>query len=187
MTETSTGLVLDRTQSLLLVVDIQDRLVPAILDADTVVDNTERLIRAARRLDVPLAASEQYRKGLGETVADVRDRLADAERLEKMTFDATRDPDFRAHIAGMSRQQAVIVGTEAHVCVLQTALGCLGMGIQPWVVADAVGSRATANRDLALDRLRQAGAVVVSTEMVLFEWLERAGTDDFRALRELIR
>jgi nicotinamidase-related amidase len=178
---------LDRRDSFLFIVDVQERLAPAIEGADTVIANADRLIRAARRLDVPVVASEQYTKGLGHTVPALRSHLDPAERLEKTTFDATREPELRGHLAGLDRDQAVILGTEAHVCVLQTALGCLGMGIVPWVVADAVGSRAPANRDLALARMSRAGAGIVSTEMVLFEWLERAGTEDFRALLPLIR
>jgi nicotinamidase-related amidase len=178
---------LESRRSLLLIVDVQERLAPAIPDAPRVVANAERLIQGARRLDVPVTATEQYTKGLGHSVGELRARLADDERFEKTCFDATREPGPRAHLAALGRDQAVVLGTEAHVCVLQTALGCLGLGLTPWVVADAAASRETMDRDLAFARLRQAGAQVVSTEMVLFEWLEQAATDAFRDLLPLIR
>jgi nicotinamidase-related amidase len=171
----------------LVVVDVQEKLVPAIPDHDAVIDRTGRLIDAAKRLDIPVAASEQYPRGLGHTVEPLRERLAPGARIEKNTFDALRASEVRRWLEATRRDQIVLVGTEAHVCVLQTAFGGMGHGYAAFVVADAVGSRAAENRELALARLRAGGAGIVSTEMVIFEWLERAGTDAFREVVRLVR
>lgn len=179
--------LLDPRRSALLVVDVQEKLVPAIPDSDAVIEQAGRLVDAARRLDVPVAASEQYPRGLGHTVEPLRGRLHDAARIEKSTFDALRAPEVARWLRESGRDQVVFVGTEAHVCVLQTAFGGMGRGYRAFVVADAVGSRAAENRELALARLRAGGAGVVSTEMVIFEWLERAGTDAFRDVVPLVR
>lgn len=179
--------LLDPRRSALLLVDVQAKLVPAIPDSDAVIDRTGRLINAAHRLDVPVAASEQYPRGLGHTVPALSERLNDAARFEKSTFDALRAPELARWLRESGRDQIVLVGTEAHVCVLQSAFGCVGAGYAVFVVADAVGSRAAENRELALARLRAGGAQVVSMEMVIFEWLERAGTDAFRDVVPLVR
>lgn len=179
--------VLHRDRSFLLIVDVQERLTPSIAEAPKVVEKTGILMQAARRLDIPVLATEQYTKGLGLTVPDLREQLEVSERMEKVHFDATREPEIRAQLAAFDRDQAVITGIESHVCVLQTALGCLDMGVVPYIPADAVASRDPSNRELALSRLAQTGGRTVATEMVLFEWLERAGTDVFRELLPLIR
>ncbi len=179
--------LLDPRRSVLLVTDIQEKLVPAIPGHDAVIERTGRLIDAANRLDIPVAASEQYPRGLGHTVEPLRERLDADARIEKNTFDALRAPEVGRRLRETGRDQVVLVGTEAHVCVLQTAFGGMGQGYAAFVVADAVGSRAAENRELALARLRAGGAGVVSTEMVIFEWLERAGTDAFRDLVRLVR
>ena len=168
--------LLDPRRSVLLVTDIQEKLVPAIPGHDAVIERTGRLIDAANRLDIPVAASEQYPRGLGHTVEPLRERLDADARIEKNTFDALRAPEVGRRLRETGRDQVVLVGTEAHVCVLQPALGGMGQG-----------AGAAENRGLALARLRAGGAGVVSTEMVIFEWLERAGTDAFRDLVRLVR
>ncbi|MGS8174716.1 isochorismatase family protein [Pseudomonas aeruginosa] len=137
--------------STLLVVDIQERLLPAIDDGPALVEYSQWLLRVARALDVPVLASEQYSKGLGPTVAALRDEL---------------EP----------------------ICVLQTVLDLLGRGREVFVVEEAIGSRRPSDKALAVERMRQAGAMIVSREMVAFEWMERAGSDRFREIsRNFIR
>ncbi|MCY1405037.1 nicotinamidase/pyrazinamidase [compost metagenome] len=173
--------------SVLLVVDIQEKLLPAIDDGAAVVENAGWLLGVAQRLEVPVIASEQYTKGLGLTVAALRDRLEAAAILEKIAFSACADDALFA-LPGGEREQFVVCGSETHVCVLQTVLGLLQRGRQVFVVAEAVGSRRPQDKALALERMRQAGAQIVSREMVAFEWMERAGTDLFRQIsREFIR
>lgn len=180
-------MLLDRDQSLLLLIDIQDRLMPAVRDGEGVVANADRLIRAARRLGVPVLASAQYPKGLGPTLPAIADHLAPGTIHEKTTFDASRAESLARAIGATRRRQIVLAGAEAHVCVLQTAFGLMGRGYNAAVVADAVGSRTAENRALGLERLRAGGAQIVSTEMALFEWIGEAATPEFKDLLELIK
>ncbi len=180
-------MLLQADASALLIVDVQARLLPAIHDGERVVRNCAWLIRLAGELNVPLAVSEQYPQGLGPTVATLRDLVADASILEKVHFSCVAEGRL-ARLPGFARKQIVVAGTEAHVCVLHTCLDLLVEGKEVFVVADAVGSRNPLDRELALARLRQNGAQIVSREMVAFEWLRRAGTDVFRRInREFIR
>lgn len=175
-------------ESVLVVVDVQDRLLPAIHDSDRVLRNAGILLKAADTLSVPVLVTEQYSKGLGTTAAAVRNLLpVGTPILEKITFASTGEPAFNAALEGLERRQLVLCGTEAHVCVLQTAMGLLRAGYTVHLVADAVSSRTAANHAAAIERLRSAGASIVTTEMVVFEWLERAGTPVFKAVSALIR
>lgn len=180
-------MLLERERALLFVVDVQERLLPAMERGDACVERIGLLLEGARTLGVPVMASEQYPKGLGATVPPVRERLGNAPVFEKITFSCARDATIRAAVLGTGRRQLVLCGIEAHVCVLQTALDFAGEGLDVTVVADAVDSRRATSRELALARLRAAGVRVVDTEMVLFEWLERAGSDEFRTISRLVR
>ena len=183
--------LLRRERSHLVVVDLQERLLPAIHAGEAALRRACILVEAAGRLDVSVTVTEQYPRGLGPSVAPLRDVLPAAARMvEKITFAATGAPDFAARVAGLrasGRDQVVVCGTEAHVCVLQTALGLLASGLAVFVAADAIGSRAPESVATAMTRLVQAGCVAVTTEMVVFEWLERAGTDTFRGVSALIK
>jgi nicotinamidase-related amidase len=173
--------------SRLVVIDVQQKLLPAIHDGEGVARACEWLVRVAQRLDVPVAATEQYPQGLGPTVDSLRGLLPSQAIAGKLAFSCTEEGCLD-RLPGAGRPQTVLCGIEAHVCVLQTALGLAAGGGQVFVVADAVGSRDPAERMLALERMRQAGVAVVSREMVAFEWLRCAGTDRFRAIsREFLR
>jgi nicotinamidase-related amidase len=169
--------LLSAGSSVLLVVDLQERLMPAIAGADGVLANAGRLVRAATRLGEDVCATEQNPAGLGPTVEAVADLLP-AAAVAKTTFAADVDPG-----AGT----VVVAGCEAHVCVLQSVLALRARGRDVAVVADAVGSRTEANRDRALDRLRAHDVDVVTTEMVLFEWLHDSDNAAFREVQRLIR
>jgi nicotinamidase-related amidase len=180
-------MLIERDRSALLLVDLQEKLLPAMADPESLLPRIVLLVRGALRLGVPVLASEQYRKGLGPTVPALAALLPEGAVGEKLAFSCVADEGLRGRIAELGRPQIVIAGVEAHVCVLQTALGLLRMGLAPVVAADAVMSRRPSDRELALDRLRQAGVVVASSEMVLFEWLGEAGTDAFRDVSRLLR
>ncbi|MCH8504455.1 MAG: hydrolase [Ectothiorhodospiraceae bacterium] len=173
-------MLMNAGSSCLLVVDVQERLTPAIHEGERVVDNAGWLIKVAREVDVPVRLTEQYPKGLGPTVPAVRSLVLDEELLEKIHFSSMASDHIRRELATLGRRQIVIAGTEAHVCVLQTSLGLLKEGYEVFVVADAVSSRRAADVELALQRLAQHGAQGVSREMVAFEWLGRADTEVFR-------
>ncbi len=174
-------------RSALLLIDLQERLLPHIHEGDDALAAALWLTRIARRLSVPVVASEQYPKGLGPTAPALRELLRDEEIVEKVHFSCVAEGCLVPH-AVWGRAQFVVAGTETHVCVLQTALGLLAEGKDVFVVADAVGSRRQRDRDLGIARMRDAGAQVVSREMVAFEWLGRAGTDVFREIsRDYLR
>jgi nicotinamidase-related amidase len=170
--------------SALLLVDFQERLVPAIDDGDEIVAQAGRLAKTARLLDVPVLATEQIPERLGPTVAALHGLAATT--IPKATFDACRDNAVSATLP-RSRRMIAITGCEAHVCVLQTAFGLLDAGFQVAVVRDAVGSRRPESKEAALVRLANAGAEVVTAEMVIFEWLGTAKRREFREVLALVK
>lgn len=180
-------MLIERHKSCLLVVDVQEKLAPAMAEPAAVIRNSGILLRAANRLGVPTILSEQYPQGLGPTVPELRALAPASARLGKLSFSCAADPGLQRRLEETRRSQVILCGMEAHVCVLQTALGFKGGGYQTFVVADAVSSRAPANRDLALRRLAANGVELVTTEMVVFEWLARAGTAEFKELSKLIK
>jgi nicotinamidase-related amidase len=183
-------LALSRAGTTLVVVDVQERLFPA-MDADhreEVMRNMKILAAAARRLRVPVIATEQYPKGLGHTLPELQAALGPGvEPMPKVAFSCCGVEGFTARLQASETRRVVLTGIEAHVCVLMSALDLLGQGLAVHVVADAVTSRSQANWRLAMDQLRQAGAVVTSTETVLFQLLGQADSDEFRELAPLVR
>jgi nicotinamidase-related amidase len=170
--------------AVVLLIDLQERLVPAIHDSEVVVARAVRLAEAARLLNVPIRATEQYPAGLGSTVPALAGYPQST--LAKTAFSAAADPGFAALLpAGVS--EIVVAGCEAHVCVLQTVLSLLPRGRRVLLVADAVGSRDPADRTAAIDRARQHGAEIVTSEMVLFEWLRDSQHPRFREVQKLLK
>ncbi|MCJ2012807.1 isochorismatase family protein [Methylobacterium sp. J-076] len=172
---------IDPARSLLVLIDLQARLVPAIAEAGAVVANAGRLREAAALLGVPLLLTEQNPAALGPTVPE----LAGGETVAKMEFDVTRSEGFLARLP--AEAEVILAGCEAHICVLQTALGLMAAGRRVRIVRDAVGSRRTDNREAALSRLAAHGADIVTTEMVVFEWLGSAAHPRFRDVVRLIK
>lgn len=173
----------------LIVVDVQERLF-AVMDAerrDDMIKNLKTLCAAARRLGLPVLATEQYPKGLGHTLPELRALLAGVEPIEKTVFSCCGAEGFVDRLRALEADHAVLTGLEAHVCVLLTALDLLALGYRVSIVADAVCSRRRDNHDVGLAQARQAGAVVTATETVVFQWLGRADTDAFRELSKLLR
>jgi nicotinamidase-related amidase len=180
---------LDRDRSLLLVVDIQARLAPHVQGHDAVIARSEALLAAARRFRLPCLATEHCAAQIGPLVPRLRERFDAGEIFAKTRFGATDHAEFAALLRARGRAQVVVAGMEAHVCVLQTALGLAATGREVFVVGDAVGSRGvrSADREFALERMRRAGCIVVGTETVLFEWT-RAGDDAaFRDVLALVK
>jgi nicotinamidase-related amidase len=180
---------LTRDGSTLVVLDVQERLFAA-MDAEhreEVVGNLKVLAAAARRLGLPILVTEQYPKGLGHTLPELREALGSVEPLEKVTFSCGDAEGFMARLKAAKTKQVILAGIEAHVCVLLTGLDLLAAGYSVHVAADAVTSRTQGNWRIGVDQLRQAGAVVTTTESVLFQLLGKADTDDFRALAKLIK
>ncbi|WP_306478100.1 hydrolase [Methyloversatilis sp.] len=174
-------MLIDRHGSSLLLIDMQERLLPAMDDAGRLLDNVVWMARIAQRLSVPVSICEQNPKGLGATVQALRDLVPAQSIVPKMHFSCVTDGCLDT-MAGLQRPQVVICGIEAHICVLQSALALQSSGKQVFVAADCVASRDPSNRQVALDRMRQHGVIVVSREMVAFEWLGAAGSDEFREI-----
>jgi nicotinamidase-related amidase len=184
-------MLIDRQRSQLLLIDIQGKLAPHVADGDSVVMNCTRLARYARRLGVPATLTEHYPKGLGPTATPVVEALGnEVPRFEKIAFSSWQDEAIRGRIESLradGRDQVVVAGMEAHVCVGQTSLDLLAAGLEVFLVADAVGSRGKEVRDIAIRRLERAGAHIVAHEMVAFEWLGRGDTNEFKDLIEVIK
>jgi nicotinamidase-related amidase len=184
---------LDRARAAFLIVDFQERLAAAMAPGDVVLceRNILTILAAARRLEVPVVVSEQYPRGLGRTLPALRAALEEpgtkVERLEKVEFSCTDAPPFAELYGRLGRDQWIVAGMEAHICVYQTARGLLEKGARVHVPSDAVISRAPANMHVGLSLIERAGGVVTCTETVIFDLLRRAGTDEFRALSALVK
>ena len=175
-------LTIDRERSVLLVIDFQVRLMPLIDAGPTAVANAQRLLDGAAIFDIPVLFTEQNPRGLGPTVAELaRSDLT----VHKMAFDAVREPEFLERLPG--DRTVVVAGCEAHVCVMQTVLGLLDRGKQVYVVRDALGARKPESKETALRRMERHGAEIVTTEMVLFEWLRTCDHPSFRKVLQLVR
>jgi nicotinamidase-related amidase len=185
-----------RSRAALLVVDLQERLLPAMPFGPQLIKNTQILIGAAARLGLPIIVSQQYPKGLGQTVPEITAALEGVDnvhRFDKVTFSAAEPPEFKqlppALLDGplMAREQWIVCGMETHVCVYQTVRDLVGPACAVHVPADAVASRTKANWKIGLTLAADVGAVITSTETIVFDLLREAGTDDFKALSRTIK
>jgi nicotinamidase-related amidase len=187
------SIALSRTRAALFVVDIQERLIPAMPEevAAQVIKNTQVLIETAARLGVPVIVSQQYPKGLGQTVGALETTLAGANpslhRFDKAEFSGANTAEFLALAPKLGRDQYIVTGMEAHVCVYQTARDLAARGFQVHVPSDAICSRTKTNWRAGCELIARSGAIPTSTEVCVFDLLARAGTDDFKALSKLIK
>jgi nicotinamidase-related amidase len=170
-------------RSVVVVVDIQELFRSVIERFEDVAHATSVLVQGARVLGIPVIVTEQYPKGLGSTVPEIAEHLGEAPRLEKTTLSAVAADGF--DLGG--RDQVLLCGIEAHICVYQTAMDLLRAGVDVQVVEDAVSSRSEANRRVGIERIVESGGRRTSTEMALFELLGRAGTAEFKAVQQLVR
>ena len=186
--ETRHPALLRGNQTALLVVDVQEAFRPAIDRFDEMVHNCRILIEGFRTLGAPIIVSEQYPKGLGHTVSELTGVLPEATPVvEKLRFSVVGVPELDAAITGSGLRRWVVCGIEAHVCVNQSVHDMLAAGHEVVLAADAISSRTPLNRRIGIDKCVAAGAVVSSTETVLFEMLEQAGSAQFKAISKLVR
>jgi nicotinamidase-related amidase len=176
---------MSRGDTAVLIVDVQERLLPAIADGARIVWNIRRLIDAARILNLPVLATEQYPRGLGPTVAPLAERLGAVP--DKLMFSCRECADLFARLTEQGRPKVLVTGIESHVCVQQTVLDLMGEGFRVYVAVDAVGSRFAIDYETALRRMETAGATLTTTEACLFEWCEVAGTPEFKEISRLAR
>jgi len=169
----------------LLVIDVQEKLIPKIGAADAVVRNVAFLIDAARLLGMPVQATEQYPKGLGPTIPELAKRLP--ERPDKVAFSSCAVPSIVETFRRSARPKIVVAGIETHVCVLHTALDLLAAGFHVYVPVDAVGSRYVVDHDTSLRRLEGGGAILTTAETCVFEWVGGAAHPEFKAISRLVQ
>jgi len=178
---------LTRSGSVLVVVDVQDKLLWAMHERQAVLENAVRMVKIARIMEVPVIVTEQYPQGLGSTVARIAELIPEVKPWEKTVFDCFGAPGFADELEKHQAKTLVFVGIEAHICVQQTSLTALAHGYGVQVIADAAGSRLSLNKELGLAKIRQAGGIISSVEMATYEWLERADGQEFKAILPLIK
>ena len=170
--------------SLLVVIEMQERLFPAMTGRETLYENVERLVRFSQLLDLPVIFTEMDK--LGGTLPQIQDLVRDFEAIKKVHFDCFANASFRERVGEVNRNTLIVSGIEAHICVAQTAIHALA-DYRVHVVSDAVASRSPHNLQIALERMAQAGVTISSTEMVIYELLQEAGTDTFREALKLVK
>ena len=171
-------------ECVLVVVDIQEKLLPPIFNKETLVRNSQLLIRLAKIINLPIVATTQYAKGLGGTVAEIHSLLDGVATYDKLEFSCFGSDQFCGEMKSLpsGRNTLLVCGMEAHICVMQTVLAALNRGYLVHVAADAVGSRAEANWKIGLHRMEAAGAVISSTEMMMYELMRASGTPVFKEM-----
>ncbi|WP_133137078.1 isochorismatase family protein [Legionella rowbothamii] len=175
-------MLLNKEESLLLLIDVQEKLTPAVMNSESLISQCEWLLKLAHKLSVPILVSEQYPKGLGATVAPLKEYFDSQECIDKVHFSCMSDVNYVQRLKQFHKKQFILIGMEAHVCVLQTALEMKEQGFDVFVVVDAVSSRGKNNLKFGLKRMQQAGVHLVTSEMVFFEWVRKAGTPEFKEL-----
>jgi len=175
------------TNSLLLVIDLQVKLAPAISNFNSILESTLKLAKASEALKVPSLITEQYVAGLGQTNAEIRHALPDALSFHKTYFSACAEPGFLDALKSCGKKQIIVAGTEAHVCVLQTCLELLQNGFEVIVASDAVGSRNPEHKKIALAQLKQAGGIISCAEIIIFQWTKKAATPTFKKILSIIK
>lgn len=176
-----------RDQAVLIVVDFQERLLPAIKNGDEICATAAKLIKGARILGVPVLATEQYPKGLGSTVPSISEALCDTQPIPKTSFSVMGEPFFAEVFKELDKSDVIICGIEAHVCVEQTALDLVGEGYNVFIAEDAVGSRSNNDKKYAGRRMVEAGCIGTTYEAVLFEMLGGAEADGFKEISKLVK
>jgi len=175
-------MLLDKEDSILLLIDVQEKLTPAVLNSNAFITRCEWLLQLAKKMGVPILVSEQYPKGLGSTLKQLQSYFNKEECIEKVHFSCMSAPNYLQRLKQHHKNQLILIGIEAHVCVLQTALQMKEDGFDVFVVADAVSSRGEDNLKYGLKRMKQDGVHLITAEMVFFEWLRQAGTPEFKSL-----
>ncbi len=179
--------LLSKHEAVLVIVDIQERLASVVQKKDSVINNCGRLIELAKLYNIPIIVTEQYPKGLGRTVGELKSVLPDLNPIEKTNFNCCAESGFTDELDRLSRKTVILTGMETHICVLQTCIDLLMKGYYVHLVSDAVSSRTEDNWKIGIEYMRAAGAVISGTETVLFQLLKAAGSDEFKAISKLVK
>ncbi len=178
---------ISKDDAAIVIIDIQERLAAVMKVKDNVIQNCLHIIELAKTYDIPIVLTEQYPKGLGQTVEEIQKAMPEYKPIEKMTFSCCEELSFLNEIKKLNRRTIILTGMETHVCVLQTCISLLKNGYNVHVVKDAVSSRTKENWKTGLEFMRDAGAVITCTEIVLFQVLKIAGTEEFKAISRRIK
>jgi len=170
-----------------VIIDIQERLYPHIAEAEDLLRHTEILIKGLNILGIPLVLTEQYPRGLGPTIPEIRTLIDKNHPVEKIAFSCCDEPGFMSRLNALNKKYVIIAGIESHVCVLQTCLDLLDGVYVPVIIEDCVSSRKMSDKQTAVFRMRQEGAIVSSYESLLFELCRFAGTDEFKGISKLVK
>jgi nicotinamidase-related amidase len=180
---------LEAAHCALVMVDIQEKLLPAILEKERLLRNAQLLVRLASIMNIPVVVTTQYTRGLGATVPEISSLLPDANVIDKLSFSCFGQDQFCSTIKALPKERntLLVCGMETHICVLQTVMGALSRGYTVNIAADAVGSRTELNWKLGLDRMKDARAVISSTEMIIYELLRASGTPEFKEMLKYLK
>lgn len=176
-----------KTECVALIIDFQERLVPHMMNKELMLEKTKILLMGLQILEVPIIISEQYTKGLGLTVDQVKELFKEFAGMEKISFSCFDDKSISDKIKSIGKKNVIIAGIEAHVCVMQTAIDLIENGFLPVIVEDCVSSRNINDKNLAMQRMMQAGALITTTESLLFELTRFAGNDQFKSISKLVK
>ena len=179
--------ILKKENTALVVVDVQEKLLPFVIGKEEIVKNIQMLIKFAHIMDIPVILTEHYPKGLGITVPEIKDVLEEYEPKEKVIFSCYGSLGFTKKLEELGVKRFMIAGIESHICVTQTTLDAMNSGYEVHVISDAVSSRTQRNLDIGLQKMRQFGAVISSTEMAMYEIMERADTKEFKEVLKLVK
>ncbi len=174
-------------ESVLLVIDVQEKLFRVMYQKEQLADNLQRLIRGIQVLEVPVLVTEQYPQGLGPTIPEIAKLLTDVKPYPKVNFNCCGDEAFLQAFKQLHRKQLLIAGIESHICVYQTASDLISAGYEVYIVGDAVSARTEQNKNTGINMMLQSGAKLTSTEAALFELLKVAKGDKFQAINQIIR
>jgi len=177
----------DIQKSCLVVVDVQGKLAQLMSERERLFKNIQILIKAAKILDIPIIWCQQFPEGLGETVSEIAELMCDIEPINKVSFSCCGDEGFNIRLEEVGREHVILCGIESHVCIYQTASDLYKRGYEVSVIGDAVSSRTAENKTIALERMRNEGIIISSTEMVVFELLRTAEHPKFREVAKLVK
>lgn len=176
-----------KDETIALVIDMQERLFPHIFEAEKLEKNLTILVEGLKLLQVPILISEQYKKGLGDTIVEIEELVKDFPHMEKTAFSCCDEPNIQEHIELSGKRNVILAGIESHVCLLQTAIDLKERGFNPILVADCTSSRSPENLFIGIERYKQEGITITSAEAILFELCRYAKGDAFKALSKLVK
>jgi nicotinamidase-related amidase len=176
-----------KEKAVLLVIDFQERIFPAIHEHEQLAKKVPLLIKGLKILGIPVIVTEQYVKGLGPTIPEIAETIGGIERIEKVSFSCCDEPGFMMELASSGKEYVIIAGIESHVCVLQTVIDLQQNGYHPVVVEDCISSRNPNDKLIAMERMHKEGVIITSCEAILFELLRYSGGETFKAISKLVK